>query len=41
MGMSSSSDLPDNLDSLVEQALKKAVERAKANGRKTLRGYDL
>ncbi len=41
LGMSSSSELPDALDSLLEDALRKAVERAKANGRKTVRKHDL
>ena len=34
-------DFFDSLDGVVQWKLDKAVERAKANGRKTLRGFDL
>jgi histone H3/H4 len=40
-GMMSSGDLADAASSLLEGALKKAVERAKENGRKTVRPCDL
>ena len=40
-GLNSSSDLVDGLDRKIESLLKEAIERAKANGRKTLRPYDL
>ncbi|MCD6274889.1 MAG: DUF1931 domain-containing protein [Candidatus Aenigmarchaeota archaeon] len=35
------SDFVDNLSKKVEEMIEEAVNRAKANGRKTLRGYDL
>ncbi|HIH33071.1 MAG: hypothetical protein J4478_02190 [Candidatus Diapherotrites archaeon] len=38
--MNCSSDTPDALSVVVEGLLKKAVERAKANGRKTVRPED-
>lgn len=38
--MNCSSDTPDALSSVVEFKIKKAVERAKANGRKTVRPED-
>ena len=38
--MNCSGDAPDALSAVVEQILKKAVERAKANGRKTVRPED-
>ncbi len=41
LGMASSSDFVDSLDGKVEELVKAAVERAKANGRKTARGHDL
>jgi len=34
-------DFVDSLSNKVEAMIKEAVNRAKANGRKTLRGYDL
>jgi histone H3/H4 len=40
-GMMSSGDLPDGVSTLLEEAVKKAVARAKANGRKTVRNEDL
>ncbi len=40
-GMMSSGDLADHASKFLEMALGKAVERAKANGRKTVRGEDL
>lgn len=40
-GMMSSGDLSDGLSAVVEDLLKKAVSRAKANGRKTVRTEDL
>ena len=40
-GMNSASDLVDALDRKIEAMLKQAVERAKANGRKTVRSHDL
>ncbi len=39
--MKCSSDVVTGLSSLVSDAIKKGVERAKANGRKTLRAADL
>jgi histone H3/H4 len=39
--MKCSSDVVDALTRLVHSSLLKGVERAKANGRKTLRGADL
>ena len=41
LGMASSSDFVDALDNEVEKLVRKAVERAKSNGRKTARAYDL
>lgn len=35
-----SSDTPEALSAVVEAMLKKAIERAKANGRKTVRPED-
>jgi histone H3/H4 len=40
-GMNSSGDLAESLSIVVEKKLIKAVERAKANGRKTVRPEDL
>jgi hypothetical protein len=40
-GMQTASDVSDALAAVVEHILAKAVERAKGNGRKTLRGIDL
>lgn len=40
-GMMSSGDLADAASSMLEDALKKASARAKANGRKTVRPEDL
>ncbi len=40
-GMMSAGDLSDHASKHLEMALGKAVERAKANGRKTVRGEDL
>lgn len=40
-GLNVSGDLAEALSKKVEDILAAAVERAKANGRKTLRGYDL
>ncbi len=40
-GMMSSGDLSEFVSAFVEQSLHMAVERAKANGRKTVRGEDL
>jgi histone H3/H4 len=40
-GMRASEDFFKGLDALVAESVKKARERAKANGRKTLRGFDL
>ena len=37
----SSSDLADALNGLVEWYLDQACKRAKANGRKTVRGHDI
>lgn len=39
--MNSSGDLTDALDKVMEHKLEKAVERAKANDRKTVRPSDL
>ena len=39
-GMMSSGDLADAASAMLESAIKKAVERAKANGRKTVRAHD-
>ena len=41
LGMMASGDLADAVSSHVESALKQASERAKANGRKTVRPEDL
>ncbi|MBU0760702.1 MAG: DUF1931 domain-containing protein [Nanoarchaeota archaeon] len=40
-GMSVSADVPERLNLRVENILKDAVERAKANGRRTLQARDL
>ncbi len=40
-GMMSAGDLTDAASSLLESAIKKAAERAKSNGRKTVRPEDL
>ena len=40
-GMRASDDFFKGLDLVVAAKVKKAIERAKANGRKTLRGADL
>ena len=40
-GMMSAGDLPDYVGGLIEWLVGQAADRAKANGRKTLRGYDL
>ena len=40
-GMMSSGDLADAVSGLLEEAVKKAADRAKANGRKTVRPEDL
>ena len=40
-GMMSSGDLADAASTMLEAAVKKAAERAKANGRKTVRAEDL
>jgi histone H3/H4 len=37
----SSSDLADALNGMVEWYLDQATKRAKANGRKTVRGHDI
>jgi histone H3/H4 len=39
--MNSSGDLAEALSAVVEKKLHKAIERAKANGRKTVRPEDL
>ncbi|MGD8226334.1 MAG: hypothetical protein PVH82_10220 [Desulfobacteraceae bacterium] len=39
-GMRLSGDAIDAVDDMVEEAIKKAAERAKANGRKTVKGCD-
>lgn len=39
--MNSSGDLADALSGVVEKLLTRAIERAKANGRKTVRPEDL
>ena len=39
--MNSSGDLAESLSSVVEKQLIRAVERAKANGRKTVRPEDI
>ena len=40
-GYNVASDLADELNKTVEELLKKACERAKANGRKTVMGKDV
>lgn len=40
-GMRASADFFKALDKAVEKLVAEAVKRAKANGRKTVRGYDL
>jgi histone H3/H4 len=40
-GMMSSGDLAEHASKFLEEALGKAVKRAQANGRKTVRGEDL
>ncbi len=40
-GMQSSGDLVDGISEKLHDMLKAAVERAKANGRATVRPYDL
>ena len=35
------SDVPSALNKKIEQLIKEAVQRAKANGRKTLQGKDI
>ena len=40
-GMMSSGDLPAAASAVLEESMKKAVARAKANGRKTVRPEDL
>ncbi|MBX4215873.1 NFYB/HAP3 family transcription factor subunit [Candidatus Parcubacteria bacterium] len=40
-GLMCAGDLPEALSTFVEAALVKAAERAKANGRKTVRPEDL
>ena len=40
-GMMSSGDLADAVSAMLEAAVEKAVGRAKANGRKTVRAEDL
>jgi histone H3/H4 len=39
-GMRLSGDAINAVDEMVEDAIKKAAERAKANGRKTVKGCD-
>lgn len=39
--MHSSSDVVDALNGLLDWYLQEAVKRAKANGRKTVRGHDI
>lgn len=41
MDVNMSGDFADVLSTKVEKMIKEAGSRAKANGRKTLRGYDL
>ncbi len=41
LGMMASGDLADAASKMLEQAVKKASDRAKANGRKTVRPEDL
>ncbi len=40
-GMMSAGDLAEHASKFLEEALAKAVKRAAANGRKTVRGEDL
>jgi len=40
-GMMSSGDLSDAASAMLEEAVKKAADRAKENGRKTVRPCDL
>lgn len=40
-GMRASGDFFKELDELIKRRCKRAIERAKANGRKTLRGADV
>jgi len=40
-GMNMAGDFPANLSKEVEEWIKKAIARAKANGRKTVRAADL
>lgn len=40
-GMNVATDVPERLNLKVENILKEAVERAKANGRRTLQARDL
>ena len=40
-GMRVSGDFFKGLDKFIAESIKEAAARAKANGRKTLRGYDL
>jgi len=40
-GMRASDDFFKGMDAVVAAKVKKAIERAKGNGRKTLRGVDL
>ncbi|MCX8158088.1 MAG: NFYB/HAP3 family transcription factor subunit [Candidatus Diapherotrites archaeon] len=39
-GMNTAGDAPEALSKVVEEMIKKACERAKANGRKTVRPED-
>ena len=41
LGYKVSSDVPDAVNDIVVEALKAAVKRTKANGRATVRSYDL
>jgi histone H3/H4 len=40
-GMRASEDFFKEIDALIARRCKRAIERAKANGRKTLRGHDV
>lgn len=40
-GMRASQDFFKELDNVIARKLEVAIKRAKGNGRKTLRGYDL
>lgn len=40
-GMRASEDFFKELDALIQRRCKRAIERARANGRKTLRGCDV